>query len=127
MKRRGCRSQCARPAQSLGACELLGWVSAAALVLLSMCACRPRRAPTAPDVDGLARAQPGDTLTFAAVSTDPDGGLLSHLFCWGDTSSVAGSPYYASGVAVTRTYCCDEMGRCTVTVRLRNASLRESR
>ena len=121
------RNQSACPARTSRAGETIGPLLAIVLGMLFAQGCRSSRAPTAPEVVGPVRAEPGDALVFSAASVDPRGDILSYLFCWGDTSAVEWSPFYPSGATVTRTHRFLEMGRCTVTVRSRNTGLLESR
>ena len=72
-------------------CGPLGLLAAVTL----FAACRAERSPAVPVIGGARSGQPGETLSFWALGTDPGGGNVSYLFDWGDGTGdhwTAGSP-----------------------------------
>ena len=96
------------------------------LPFVLLAACSSNRAPNRPELTGPAAGRPGASLTYAVVSTDPDGQEVAYKFVWGDTSSIEWSPYYAGGQPVLRVHAFADTGHYTIRVSARDPKEKES-
>jgi len=65
---------------------------------------------------GPSQGSPGSTLTYSAVTTDPDGDQISYLFDWGDGTYSDWIGPKNSGVSVSATKSWDEKGTYQIRV-----------
>ena len=96
------------------------------LAFVLVAACANNRAPSRPELTGPEYGRPGDSLTYAVVSTDPEGEEIAYKFTWGDTSSIDWSRYYASGQPVLRVHAFADTGHYTIRVTARDSKEKES-
>jgi hypothetical protein len=96
------------------------------LPFLLLAACAGNRAPSRPELTGPEYGRPGDPLTYAVVSTDPEGEEVAYKLGWGDTSSIDWSRYYASGQPVTRVHTYADTGRYVIRATARDPHENES-
>jgi hypothetical protein len=92
-------------------------------VLLAACS---RRGPSRPELIGPTSGRPGDSLSYAVSSTDPDGQEIAYKFTWGDSDTTDWTSYHAGGQAVVRVHVYDDTGHFAVRVNARNRDERES-
>jgi len=92
-------------------------------VLLAACS---HRGPTKPELIGPASGRPGDSLSYAVTSTDPDGKDVAYKFSWGDSDTTAWTSYYAGGQAVGQVHVYHDTGHFSIRVNARNTDSVES-
>ena len=92
-------------------------------VLLAACT---RRGPSQPQLIGPSSGRPGDSLSYAVTSTDPDGQDVSYRFSWGDSDTTDWTSYYASGQAVAMVHVYHDTGHFSIRVNARNTDSVES-
>jgi hypothetical protein len=98
-------------------------LSVLSFVLLAACS---HRGPSQPQLIGPTSGRPGDSLSYAVTSTDPDGKDVAYRFDWGDASYVDWTSYYASGQAVFGVHVFADTGHYAVRVKARNRDSVES-
>lgn len=96
------------------------------LPFVLLAACAGNRAPERPILTGPAAGRPGDSLTYAVVSTDPEGQEVAYKFAWGDTASIEWSPSYTGGQPVLRVHAFADTGHYTIRVNARDSKEKES-
>ncbi len=82
--------------------------------------------PTAPAVSGPAAVQPGDTAIFRFVATDRNGGNLTYLADWGDSTAEHWSAEVPAGETLERRHVYSGTGSRRVAARSRDQTGRES-
>jgi hypothetical protein len=92
-------------------------------VLLVACG---QRGPSRPTLIGPTSGRPGDSLSYAVTSTDPDGKDVAYMFAWGDADTSDWTSYYASGQAVARVHVYHDTGHFSIRVNARNTDSVES-
>jgi hypothetical protein len=98
-------------------------LSVLAFVLLVACG---HRGPSRPALIGPASGRPGDSLSYAVTSTDPDGKDVAYIFSWGDADTSNWTSYYASGQAVAQVHVYHDTGHFSIRVNARNTDSVES-
>jgi hypothetical protein len=100
-------------------------LSVLAFVLLVACG---HRGPSRPQLIGPASGRPGDSLSYAVQSTDPDGKDVAYSFDWDDGTVMLEywTPYYASGQAVSQVHVYSDTGHFAIRVNARNRDSVES-
>jgi hypothetical protein len=93
------------------------------LVLLAACS---HRGPSRPVLIGPASGRPGDSLSYAVTSTDPDGKDVAYKFSWGDSDTSDWTVYYVSGQAVAQVHVYSDTGHFAIRVNARNRDEVES-
>jgi hypothetical protein len=94
--------------------------------VLLVAACRRQEPPGVPELSGPARGQPGDTLTFAAVSHDRNGGNVAYMFDWGDGTAPTWGPELAEGDTFRQQHVYPDTGQRAVKVKARDELRQES-
>ncbi len=84
------------------------------------------RGPSRPQLIGPTAGRPGDSLSYAVQSSDPDGRNLAYMFSWGDADTSDWTSFYASGQAVSQVHVYSETGHFAVRVNARNSDSVES-
>jgi len=75
----------------------------------------PQQPPTTPSVDGPSSGYVGQSYSFSASSTDPDGDNIRYTFDWDDgTSTTTG--YYSSGATAYASHSWSSVGQYLVSV-----------
>jgi hypothetical protein len=92
-------------------------------VLLAACG---HRGPSRPTLIGPVSGRPGDSLSYAVNSTDPDGKDVAYKFDWGDADTSDWTSYYASGQAVAQVHVYHDTGHFSIRVNARNTDSVES-
>ncbi|MGB9742361.1 MAG: PKD domain-containing protein [bacterium] len=82
--------------------------------------CVQERPPRTPVVGGPNAAQPGETLRWWAITTDPNHDHICYLFDWGDGSEPETSPEIRSGDTMFMCHCYPESGIYPVQVQARD-------
>ncbi len=98
------------------------WIALLSVII----GCNRERPPAIPYVGGPDRGQPGETLTFWAVSTDPNRDNIAYLFNWGDESEPIWSAELPSGETMFFKHIYQDTGRFGVTVQTRDEKGNES-
>jgi hypothetical protein len=97
--------------------------SVLSFVVLAACS---HRGPSRPELIGPTSGRPGDSLSYAVSSTDPDGQEIAYKFSWGDLDTSDWTSYFASGQAVARVHIYEDTGHFAIRVNARNQDEKES-
>lgn len=92
-------------------------------VLIAACA---RHSPSRPALIGPTSGRPGDSLSYAVQSTDPDGKEVAYRFAWGGADTSDWTAYFASGQAVAQIHVYNDTGHFSIRVNARNSDSVES-
>ena len=98
-------------------------LSVLAFVLLAACT---HPGPSRPTLIGPTSGRPGDSLSYAVTSTDPDGKDVAYKFDWGDPDTSDWTSYYASGQAVAQVHVYNDTGHFAIRVNAHNRDSVES-
>ncbi len=82
--------------------------------------CVRDRAPALPQLSGPTSGNTGESLTFSAVTTDPDGDEISYRFSWGDGDTSGWSNFVSSGQSISMEHTYENAGTYTVMVQAKD-------
>ena len=80
----------------------------------------PSNPPAKPMLNGPTSGETGETYTYSAASSDPDGDDIYYWFDWGDTENTGWLGPYASGEIVEKSHSWDLKGVFDVTVKTKD-------
>lgn len=82
--------------------------------------------PNKPTIDGPTSGKAGAVLNYTAVTTDPNGDMISYYFDWGDGTNTGWLAFIPSGTIEHQSHTWATKGTYTVSVKARDPSLAES-
>ncbi len=82
--------------------------------------------PAKPTIDGPTSGKAGAILNYTAVTTDPNGDMISYYFDWGDGTNTGWLAFVPSGTIEHQSHSWSSTGSYTISVKARDPSLAES-
>ena len=82
--------------------------------------------PNKPTIDGPSSGKAGTIYNYTAVTTDPNGDMISYFFDWGDGTNTGWLAFIPSGTIEHQSHSWATKGTYTVSVKARDPSLAES-
>ena len=82
--------------------------------------------PNKPTIDGPTSGKVNTILNYTAVTTDPNGDMISYYFDWGDGTNTGWLPFIASGIIEHQSHTWSAKGTYIISAKARDPSLAES-
>jgi plastocyanin len=82
--------------------------------------------PNKPTLDGPTSGKINAILNYTAVTTDPDGDMISYYFDWGDGTNTGWLPFVPSGTIAHQSHSWSAKGTYIISAKARDPSLAES-